>query len=404
MKFIRDIISEKRALKQATPVAPPSLPRTEEAIAEAEPLDGFRAAYDKAMRSVLPQEDAAEDIRNLFAQEPEPFEAPAEPAARMDPDAEAEDWSFDGAAAEAEAVEDDIWPEAEAPAEAPPAAEPMAPLYLDQVAQVAPAPTRHLSPFDRPKRPEAEREEPAPRRAAELFQRPERPEAIRVSMPEERPTPRFHAEELVPDRVPDRIADRVPDRPEDRRPQRDLSEMPFVSVRPAAQREEVAPEAGIQVPPPAAGRGSDRSGRVKTRLLGFNPDAIGVSDPFQKPESRAAEAFPVGWLVVVAGPGRGASFPLHDGVARIGRGEDQTVCLNFGDNSISRENHLSVAYDSEQNAFYIGQSGRSNIVRLNNKPLLSTEQIKGGDQIRVGETTLRLVALCDAGFSWGARA
>jgi FHA domain len=182
--------------------------------------------------------------------------------------------------------------------------------------------------------------------------------------------------------------------------QPDLSEMPFVSVQPKGRADDVVSDAGLQVPPPAAGRGSSRSGRVKTRLLGFNPESLGLANPFEKAESRTSDAFPVAWLVVVDGPGRGASYALHDGVSRIGRGDDQTVCLNFGDNSISRENHLSIAYDAEQNAFYIGQSGRSNIVRLNNKPLLSTEQVRNGDQIRVGETTLRLAALCSEDFSW----
>ena len=160
-------------------------------------------------------------------------------------------------------------------------------------------------------------------------------------------------------------------------------------------------EAQVQMPPPAAGRGANRSGRVKTRLLGFAPGSE-PHDPFAAPESAPATDFPVAWMVVVAGPGRGASFPLHDGVSRVGRGEDQTVSLNFGDNSISRENHLSIAYDAEDNTFYVGHSGKSNLVRLNRKPLLSTEQLNSGDQIRLGETTLRFVALCGNGFSWSA--
>lgn len=176
-------------------------------------------------------------------------------------------------------------------------------------------------------------------------------------------------------------------------PAPEVEDLPFVSV-------EAALDGAIQVPPPAAGRGSNRSGRVKTRLLGFTPEAYAMADPIERAEARESAAFPVGWLVVVAGPGRGAAFALQDGVSRVGRGEDQAVSLNFGDNSISRENHLSVAYDSEQNAFYIGQSGRANLVRLNNRPVLSTEQLRTGDQIRVGETTLRFVALCDEAFSW----
>lgn len=185
--------------------------------------------------------------------------------------------------------------------------------------------------------------------------------------------------------------------------QPDLAEMPYVSARSSRRPTGVLNDAGIQMPPPAAGRGASRAGHVKTRLLGFNPEMIGVADPFEKRAEAKDERFPVGWVVVVAGPGLGSSFVLRDGVARIGRGEDQEICLNFGDNAISRENHVSVAFDSEQNAFYIGQSGRGNIVRLNNKPLLSTEQMRSGDQIRIGETTLRFAALCGEDFVWAQK-
>lgn len=161
-------------------------------------------------------------------------------------------------------------------------------------------------------------------------------------------------------------------------------------------------DAPIDMPAPAMGRGSSRSGRVKTRLLGFTPGSIAQEDPFEKAGKANGGAFAVGWLVVIEGPGRGASFTLQDGVSKIGRGEDQSVALNFGDNSISRENHISLAFDGELNQFYIGHSGKSNLVRLNNKPLLSTEEVKSGDTIRLGETTLRLVALCGEDFSWTA--
>ncbi|MEO8242390.1 MAG: FHA domain-containing protein [bacterium] len=182
-----------------------------------------------------------------------------------------------------------------------------------------------------------------------------------------------------------------------------LHDMPFVEFRPDRQPEDLGADAKIAVPPPAGGRGTNRSGRVKTRLLGFNPATLGPTNAFETETVQQVEAFPVGWLVVVEGPGLGTPFALHDGVARIGRGDDQTICLNFGDNSISRENHLSIAFDTEQSAFYIGQSGRSNIVRLNKKPLLSTEKVTNGDQIRVGETTLRLVTLCGDDFTWARK-
>lgn len=158
------------------------------------------------------------------------------------------------------------------------------------------------------------------------------------------------------------------------------------------------------LPRATEGRAGRRAGRVKTRLLGFNAsEDFDVADPLQtaKPAPQAQAApFPVGWFVVVRGPGRGHAFALHSGVTLIGRGEDQGIRLDFGDTSISRQNHAAIAYDDEQNGFYLGHGGKSNIIRLNDRPVLSTEEVRTGDLVRIGETTLRLVALCGADFNW----
>ncbi|SDJ64458.1 FHA domain-containing protein [Aliiruegeria lutimaris] len=147
-----------------------------------------------------------------------------------------------------------------------------------------------------------------------------------------------------------------------------------------------------------------RSGRVRTRLLGFQrPDELSA-DPFARSAktvpANAEPTFPVGWMVVEKGPGRGAFFPLFNGVSKIGRGEDQAVRLDFGDMSVSRDSHAVVAYDDEQRAFFVGHSGKTNPVRLNGMPVLSTEPFTNGDSLRIGETTLRFVALCGPGFDW----
>jgi pSer/pThr/pTyr-binding forkhead associated (FHA) protein len=76
------------------------------------------------------------------------------------------------------------------------------------------------------------------------------------------------------------------------------------------------------------------------------------------------------------------------------------VKLDFGDNSISRTNHAVVAYDDEQRKFFLGHGGKANIVRLNGKPVLSTEELAHNDIIRIGETTLRFLALCGPDFDW----
>lgn len=190
--------------------------------------------------------------------------------------------------------------------------------------------------------------------------------------------------------------------------------MPQQSMRPAGPSEPTMqagpapqpaaePRAAVEVPQPAVGRGASRHGRVKTRLLGFNTAMETETDPMSDSD-KASEApytsFPVGWLIVVDGPGRGSAFTLFQGVSTIGRGEDQTVRLDFGDNSISRAGHASIAYDARHKGFFIGHGGKANIVRRNDRPVLSTEELAAGDTIMIGETSLRFVPLCCQDFSW----
>jgi len=144
-----------------------------------------------------------------------------------------------------------------------------------------------------------------------------------------------------------------------------------------------------------------RSGRVKTRLLGIDHSNDRLEELKSQDSPDDAEIrFPVGWMVVVDGPGRGSAFTLAPGVSSIGRGEDQAICLDFGDTAISREGHAMVAYDEESRSFYLGHGGKSNIVRLNGRPVLTTEQVNEGDMILIGETSLILAALCGPDFNW----
>lgn len=181
-------------------------------------------------------------------------------------------------------------------------------------------------------------------------------------------------------------------------------EAPVAAPPPPAAR--VALES-VEVPKPASGRGMSRHGRVKTRLLGFNTSMNDEIDPMKDSEEAKPAAFtkfPVGWLIVVEGEGRGSAFSLFNGVSNIGRGTDQTVCLDFGDNSISRDAHASIAYDPRQQSFFIGHCGKANIVRRNDRPILSTEELEAGDHITIGETVLRFVPLCGPDFSWESAA
>jgi len=185
-------------------------------------------------------------------------------------------------------------------------------------------------------------------------------------------------------------------------------------IAPAARSiwdiEDETPKVEEPVPAPteAAPR---RPTRTKTRVLGFEaqPNAVvplfEASDGSPIPVAPAAPGkgyvmFPAGWLVVKDGPGKGASYALSQGVSQIGRSVDQTVALDFGDMAISRHNHAAIAYDPTSHQFHVGHGGKSNLVRLNGKPLLSTEPAGDGDEIQIGETTLILKILCTPEFNW----
>lgn len=132
------------------------------------------------------------------------------------------------------------------------------------------------------------------------------------------------------------------------------------------------------------------AGRAVTRLLGSPPDVAAETAP----------SLPVGWLAIVEGPGRGTIFTLGQGLTHIGRGDGMGVRLNFGDGAVSRVNHASIVYDDERQVFFLGQGGKANMVRLNGRPVLTTEELGSGDQIRLGETTLRFIGLCGKDFDW----
>lgn len=235
-----------------------------------------------------------------------------------------------------------------------------------------------------------------------------------------RPTmgePRIPAAE--PQTRPAQPADPDPTTPPRRAPARKIWDIeteatsrpapPDPAPRPPANEAAAEPETANPILARCAGEPSapDRqpraaSGRAKTRLLGFHDDS-GPGDVFAaEPVAATAEAprFPIGWIVVLDGPGRGASFTLTTGLSTIGRDPDQTITLDFGDSAISRQNHVAIAHDDEENRTYVGHGGKSNIVRHNDAPLLTTETLADGDTIRIGKTVLRFVALCDDAFSW----
>ena len=174
-------------------------------------------------------------------------------------------------------------------------------------------------------------------------------------------------------------------------------------------------------------RGGNMSGSSgdgnKTQIIGAqrNPNMAEAFDPMRDPV--------VGWLVVVAGVGKGTHRPIGNGQNTVGRGDNARVKLVYGagyvaqegatqavdlaleshyDGSISRV-HFMVLYDQESRRFFIQNSPEStNLTYLkgHDAPLMSPTELKPFDRIRACKTELMFVPLCHPGddnrpgFDW----
>ncbi len=108
----------------------------------------------------------------------------------------------------------------------------------------------------------------------------------------------------------------------------------------------------------------------------------------------------VGFVVVLDGPGKGQFRGIYNGMNSLGRGAEQRIPINFGDETISRDEHAYITYDDEGRSFFVQHGGRANLVRLNGKPVLQSLAIKSGDTIRIGKTELKFLPLCGPEFDW----
>lgn len=108
----------------------------------------------------------------------------------------------------------------------------------------------------------------------------------------------------------------------------------------------------------------------------------------------------VGWLVVVAGPGKGQVCKLGYGTNSLGRGENARARLDFGDEQISRENHAALTYDPRGRKFYVQHGGGVNLTYLGDSPVLTPTPLEPMQDICIGDTTLRFVPFCGPEFDW----
>ena len=109
---------------------------------------------------------------------------------------------------------------------------------------------------------------------------------------------------------------------------------------------------------------------------------------------------PVGWLVVVDGPGKGRVAKIGIGHNSIGRDRLQRIPLDYGDPTISRENHGEISYEPRWRKFYVAPGGGTNFMYVNDQPVLAPREIEPFTHLQLGNTVLRFVPLCGEDFSW----
>lgn len=106
-----------------------------------------------------------------------------------------------------------------------------------------------------------------------------------------------------------------------------------------------------------------------------------------------------GWLVIIDGEKCGMDFRIHTGKNTIGRSKANDICFDF-DDSVSKENNVSVIYDDRNNMFFAQSGEGKNNVYINNQLLLDPKQIKDNDVIEIGKTKLVFRALCNDTFNY----
>ncbi|MDJ0948651.1 MAG: FHA domain-containing protein [Alphaproteobacteria bacterium] len=171
------------------------------------------------------------------------------------------------------------------------------------------------------------------------------------------------------------------------------------STKPGRLSDPEAPTAGraTREEPTTDRVGAPAGGEPKTQIVG-RPRG-GAEE--EAGEARHMDDPVVGWVVVVKGPGRGASVPLGYGMNSIGRAAGERVCLDFGDEQISRSQHAIITYDPRGRKYFVQHGGGKNLTYLGeDQPVLTPVELFGGEEITLGETALRFVPFCGKEFDW----
>ena len=128
--------------------------------------------------------------------------------------------------------------------------------------------------------------------------------------------------------------------------------------------------------------------KPKTAAVANESVGITKSARPQSPDTRSAQPyFPVGWLVVTAGPGRGTYLALQEGASPLCRDADGRIFL-AADESASP--FVTIMFDAARTEFSVGKGGDT----------ASADRLTDGDILTIGKTKIRFIAFCDDSFQW----
>ena len=158
---------------------------------------------------------------------------------------------------------------------------------------------------------------------------------------------------------------------------------------------EAAPEQSTRVLEPEADDGAH------TKLVGPARRGVTAETANSQNSNDGGELDPVvGWLVVLAGPGRGNARRLGYGQNSVGRDAGERVSLDFGDASISRSKHAFVLYEPRKRLYFLRPGDGANLTYLNGELLTDARPLTAADVLEVGATKLKFVPLCGPEFDW----
>ena len=87
----------------------------------------------------------------------------------------------------------------------------------------------------------------------------------------------------------------------------------------------------------------------------------------------------------------------------MGRGADQIIPLDFGDNAISREQAV-LTFDETSNRYLIAPcTGSKALMYAGENIVVGETVLTDREIIRIGDTSLLFVALCGDAFAWSER-